>query len=76
MGLQYFDGNKEDLLRQQMDSVLTAEQMYNDGKLEFFTYSSGLKIGFEKIATGQADKVHHGSGPFVIKFKPTPEKVI
>jgi hypothetical protein len=76
LGLEFYDRqNNEDVLRQQMDSVLTAEQRYNDGKLEFFTYSSGLKIGFEKIATGQADKIHQGSGPFILKFKPTPDKV-
>jgi len=50
-------------------------QDYNDQKLEFFTYSSGIKIGFEKIITGQADKIHQGTGPFIIKFKPTPIKV-
>ena len=50
-------------------------QDYNDQKLEFFTYSSGIKIGFEKIKTGQADKIHQGAGPFIIKFKPTPIKV-
>lgn len=52
------------------------EQSFNDQKLEFFTYSSGLKIGFEKISTGQADKVYHGPGPIVVKFKDTPERVL
>ena len=43
--------------------------------MEFFTYSSGFKLGFEKIINGQADKVHQGTGPFIIKFKPTPYTV-
>jgi diacylglycerol kinase (ATP) len=76
LGLEFYDKqNNMELLKQQMDSVITAEQRYNDGKLEFFTYSSGLKLGFEKIATGQADKVHQGAGPFIFRFKTTPDKV-
>jgi hypothetical protein len=57
------------------DLLLNSEQKFNDQKLEFFTYSSGLKIGFEKIYPGQADKVYHGPGPIIVKFKETPEKV-
>jgi diacylglycerol kinase (ATP) len=77
LGIEYFEknNNKEMLLKKQMENIITAEQSYNDGKLEFFTYSSGLKLGFEKISTGQADKVHQGVGPYLLKFKPTPEKV-
>lgn len=56
-------------------SLKEAAQSFNDQKLEFFTYSNGFKLGFEKIVTGQADKVHQGSGPFIIKFKPTPDRV-
>jgi len=56
--------------------LLNSLQKFNDQKLEFFTYESGLKIGFEKILTGQADKVYHGPGPIIVKFKDTPEIVI
>lgn len=52
-----------------------SKQCYTDQKLEFFSYSSGLKIGFEKVATGQADKIYHGPGPIQIQFKDTPERV-
>lgn len=51
-----------------------SEQQFNDQKLEFFTWSSGIKVGFEKIITGQADKIYQGPGPIIITFKPTPEK--
>ncbi len=66
------DHNETKLLHNQLKN---SEQKSNDQKLEFFTYSSGLKIGFEKIATGQADRVYHGPGPIVVKFKETPDKV-
>jgi hypothetical protein len=57
------------------DFMHESRQSYNDQKLEFFSYSSGLKLGFEKFSTGQADKLYHGPGPILIKFKETPEKV-
>jgi hypothetical protein len=66
---------KGDVIRQFKDNFENAPQSFNDQKLEFFTYSSGFKLGFEKIVTGQADKVHQGTGPFIIRFKPTPDRV-
>ena len=46
------------------------EQKVDDKKLEFFTYSSGFRMGFEKISKGGlANKVHQGSGPFILTFK-------
>ncbi len=59
---------------QQIGSTMHNKQRLDDQKLEFFTYSSGLKVGFEKISTGMADKVYHGNGPVIITFLPTPEK--
>lgn len=47
-------------------------QSYNDRKLEFFTYTSGLSLAMEKVFTGQANKLYHGEGPFMIIFKETP----
>ena len=57
------------------NKLSNSEQRLNDQKLEFFTYSSGFKLGFEKLFTGRADKVYHGPGPILIKFKDTPERV-
>jgi hypothetical protein len=56
-----------------LNQLKEAQQSFNDQKLEFFTYSSGLKLGFEKIITGLADKIHHGHGPFIVKFRPIPD---
>ncbi len=45
------------------------DQKFDDKKLEFFSYDSGFEIGFEKIVTGNAKKIHQGKGPFIITFK-------
>lgn len=68
-------GESEAILNHRL-SLKNATQSFNDQKLEIFTYSSGFKLGFEKVFTGQADKLHQGSGPFIVAFKPTPERVI
>lgn len=81
LGLEIMDGNvdrhKDVVLERSKlkDSLISAVQKYNDQKLEFFTYSSGMKLGFEKISGGLADKIYHGSGPMIITFKDTPERV-
>lgn len=49
--------------------ILEGEQMFDDGKLEFLTYQKEIYIGLEKISTGNAEKVYHGKGPIIIKFK-------
>jgi hypothetical protein len=51
------------------EKLENVQQSICDQKLEVFSYSSGLKVGLEKISTGQADKIHHGGGPFIVKFK-------
>ena len=56
----------EESINKKLNSV---QQCLNDQKLEVFSYSSGLKVGLEKISTGQADKIHHGKGPYVVEFK-------
>lgn len=48
-------------------------QSFNDRQLEFFSYSSGITLGMEKIFTGLADKIYHGPGPIMIEFKNTPK---
>jgi hypothetical protein len=71
------DKDKALKFRKSMTSNLEkAEQQYNDQKLELFTYASGLKQGMEKVARGLADKICQGQGPYLVKFKDTPEKVI
>jgi hypothetical protein len=78
LGVEVLEGKKIAMEKTKTLSLMleNAVQSFNDQKLEFFSYSSGLKIGFEKIATGQADKIYHGNGPILIQFKETPEKVI
>lgn len=52
-----------------INRVKTWNQSSNDKKLEFFSYSSGIDLGLEKIKSGNANKVYQGKGPFVITFK-------
>ena len=66
---------KEELELKEFKEVMEGEQSINDGKLEFFTFQSGLSYDMENIMSGFAEKVYHGKGPFLIKFKETPEKV-
>lgn len=49
----------------------SAEQKFDDKKLEFFSFDSEWKIG----NPNNANKLYHGSGPFVINFRETPPKV-
>jgi hypothetical protein len=49
--------------------ILEGEQRFDDGKLEFLTYQKEILIGLEKISSGNAEKVYHGKGPIIIKFK-------
>lgn len=53
-----------------------AQQTYNDQKLEMYTYSSTWKFGCFKVTKSDAEKVYHGEGPMMIKFKDTPPRVI
>jgi hypothetical protein len=39
-------------------------QSINDQKLEIFTYSS-----INEIKRGCKEKIYHGEGPFILKFK-------
>ena len=48
-----------------------SEQKFDDKKLEFFTFDSEWKVG----NSNNANKIYHGTGPCVIVFKDTPEKV-
>jgi hypothetical protein len=79
IGIRVVEGEGRKLSRKETYNIekklSKSEQCMNDQKLEFFTYSSGFKLGCEKLFTGRADKVYHGPGPILIKFKDTPEKV-
>lgn len=44
-------------------------QNFSDGKLEFLTFSSSLKLAEERFFKGQAKQVAQGSGPFLLNFK-------
>jgi hypothetical protein len=52
-----------------IENVKTWEQSSKDKKLEFFSYTSGFSLGCEVVRKGNANKVHQGKGPFLIKFK-------
>ena len=52
------------------------KQLFDDKKLEFFTYTSSMNVGLEHVSTGNANKIYHGPVPIIITFKDTPERVI
>ena len=60
---------KSETERKKFKECLEGEQRFDDGKLEFFTYQNGMRIAFEKMFAGNAQRVYHGKGPFIIKFK-------
>lgn len=66
---------KEELEKKEFKDLMEGEQSINDGKLEFFTFQSGMSYDMEGILSGLADKVYHGRGPIHIKFKDTPGRV-
>jgi hypothetical protein len=51
------------------------DQYLDDGKLEIFSYSSGWKEGWEKVHSGNAQKIYQGGGSFLIEFRETPQRV-
>lgn len=72
LGLEAFsqkDGKKNETEVQQFKELIDAEQRFDDGKLEFITYQGGLGLGLEKVFKGNGDKVYHGKGPILMKFK-------
>ena len=77
IGLEVMEGDKKNKGETKTIELLleNTTQSYSDQKLEFFVYSSGMKVGFEKINTGHADKIYHGPGPIHLEFHDTPERV-
>ena len=68
-GYQKQDKKKYEEKIKIMDSQL---QKFDDKQLEVFTFDNGIETGFEKIRSGHAKKLYHGSGPMEIKFLDTP----
>jgi diacylglycerol kinase (ATP) len=52
-----------------LKQMSSGEQRLDDHQLEFFTYSNGLVTGMERMIRGLADKLYHGRGPIIMKFK-------
>ena len=48
---------------------LNKDQLSDDRKIEFITYNHGMDMGLDRVARGNAKKIHQGSGPFVFTFK-------
>ena len=44
-------------------------QLSNDRKIEFITYNHGMDMGLDRVARGNAKKIHQGKGPFIFTFK-------
>ncbi len=63
------DKNKKENYLNKVKKMIKAKQKIDDKKLEFFTYDNGFESGIDKIIGGMANKLYHGCGPVLIKFK-------
>ena len=48
------------------------DQSFGDGKLEFLTFPSSVKMGLERMVKGQGRRVLQGKPPYKINFKGAP----
>ena len=67
---------KDEILKMKEEDFLkeifkNSEQKFDDKKLEFFSFDNDWNFSNAK----SANKLYHGSGPFVINFRDTPLKV-
>jgi len=79
LGIELYNANmnpetinlkEKDLKEKEMfQDLIRAEQHFGDGKIEFFSFDSGIHLGFEKLFSGFANKVYQGTGPILLKFK-------
>lgn len=58
----------EDEKKMLIDSI-NCSQKFDDKKLEFFIYDTGVQVGLENIYSGHAHKIYHGEGPVRIVFR-------
>lgn len=73
VSIEVINTNKSKEYKQKVLNMIESNQKLDDHELEFFTYSNGFKTGLEQVKTGFADKLYHGHGPIIIKFKKMPE---
>ena len=75
LGLKVINA-KEEEMKNYKNKVISQfnEQRYDDKKIEFFTYESGISMALERVASGQANKIYQGQGPVIMTFKQTPDK--
>lgn len=74
LGIEMLNAKAEDM-KNYKNKVISKfnEQRYDDKKIEFFTYESGISMALEKVARGQANKVYQGEGPVLMTFKENPD---
>lgn len=74
LGIEMLNAKAEDM-KNYKNKVISKfnEQRYDDKKIEFFTYESGISLALEKVARGQANKVYQGEGPVLMTFKENPD---
>jgi diacylglycerol kinase family enzyme len=46
-----------------------SEQLFDDKKLEFFSYNNGFEMAIERIFTGFANRIYQGNGPIILDFR-------
>jgi len=46
-----------------------SEQLFDDKKLEFFSYKNGFEMALERVFTGFANRIFQGEGPIILNFR-------
>ena len=73
IGIKFLRGKKYEKIKKKIINNFH-EQSFDDKKIEFFTYNSGIEMAIERIFTGQSKRVYQGFGPVFLLFKENPNK--
>ena len=73
IGIKFLRGKKYEKIKKRIINNFH-EQSFDDKKIEFFTYNSGIEMAIERIFTGQSKRVYQGFGPVFLLFKENPNK--
>ena len=46
-----------------------SDQLFDDKKLEFFSYKNGIEMALERVFTGFANRIFQGEGPIILNFR-------
>ena len=73
IGIKFLRGKKYEKIKNKIIKNFH-KQNFDDKKIEFFTYHSGIEMAIERIFRGQSHRVYQGYGPVFLLFKENPNK--